>query len=237
MPKLKNAVITKILSRLDNGEFCQEDFLIDFPDTDVLAKITFRSMTKYSFIIDETDVSSLIPFGVISSSNSSIKKEIRTIERPGSYKNSDSKTHENISDAIDRIYAWKVNVREDIIHSKRTIRKTLDSMNEEFQNSIDKNISDPENFFKPNEIEKLKVKLDELKTRVEGLKGKYGVSSDNIKTLESAIDKSKKDLKIYPKGIWYKTSGNKILKIMRMILNSKEGKRVLADIAKKLFIN
>ena len=234
MPKLKNSIINEIINTLDSGQFCHEDFLIDFPDSGALAEITFRATPKYTFVINEgVSGGSLATLAGISGGKQP-EKEIRTIERPGDYKNVETVSHEYIESAIRRIHTWVSNLREDIINIKYSIRETLDSLNDEFQKNIDENIENPEDFFEKSEIESLKDKLDELKTRVEGLEKKYAVSNEDIAKLEEAIDKSKSDLDVYPKGVWYKTSGNKILKTMKAILSSKEGRDVLVDMVKKL---
>lgn len=52
--------------------------------------------------------------------------------------------------------------------------------------------------------------------------------------IQTVIDKSKSDLKIYPKGVWYKTAGTKIIRVMKEVLSTKEGREILSDVAKKL---
>lgn len=55
MPQLRNSIITQILDYLEYGDFCVEDFDVQFPDdSSTLAQITFKALPKYNFILDET---------------------------------------------------------------------------------------------------------------------------------------------------------------------------------------
>lgn len=236
MPKLRNSIITKILNHLEYGDFCLEDFDIQFPDnSSVLAEITFKALPKYSFTIDETDpdgVGGILGAALVAKRNT--QKVIRTIEKPGEYKNNEDRTHGDINSAINRVSGWVCNIREDLIHSKSTIRATIDELTENFQKTIDESIDNPSSYFEENEIDNLRQKLDELQARVSELESKFNISSEETIKIQKVIDKSKSDLEIYPRGVWYKTAGTKIIKIMKEVLGTKEGREILSDIAKKL---
>jgi hypothetical protein len=234
MPKLRNSIITQILDYLEYGDFCVEDFDVQFPDdSSILAQITFKALPKYSFILDET-----YPGGAIGSalafSQGSTKKVIRTIERPGEYKNNEQNTYNDINSAILKVSQWVRNIREDLIHSRSTIRATIDELTESFRKTIDENIDDPESYFEKNEEDDIKRKLDELQVRVSELEAKLNISPEEMIKIQTVIDKSKSDLKVYPKGVWYKTAGTKIIKVMKEVLSTKEGREILSDMAKKL---
>ncbi|MFA6053250.1 MAG: hypothetical protein WC762_11725 [Methylobacter sp.] len=234
MPQLRNSIITQILDYLEYGDFCVEDFDVQFPDnSSTLAQITFKALPKYSFILDET-----YPRGAIGSAltfdPNSAKKIIRTTTRPGEYKNDEQNTHNDINSAILKVSTWVRNIREDLIHSRSTIRSTIDELTESFQKTIDENIDDPESYFEKNEEDDIKRKLDELQARVSELETKLNISPEEMIKIQTVIDKSKSDLKVYPKGVWYKTAGTKIIRVMKEVLSTKEGREILSDMAKKL---
>jgi len=235
MPKLRNSIITQILDYLESGDFCLEDFDIQFPDdSSTLATIAFKALRKYSFTLDETyqdngPISSLVVFG-----KKDAEKVIRTIEKPGEYKNYESRTHDEIDAAILRVSRWVHNIREDIIHSRATVRAKIDELSEEFQKNIDENIDNPDSYFEENEKDAITQKLDELQVRVSELESKLNISPEETQKIKKAIDKSKSDLKVYPKGVWYKISGTKIMKVIGEVLKTKEGREIISDIAKKL---
>lgn len=236
MAKLKNSIITQILNNLSNGDFCREDFTIHFPDgSSTFAKLIFSAMPKYTFEIkDHLTSSSKFDITAIYQDKTESKKVIRSIESPGDYLNNEYHTHDDISGAVDRITNWVRNIREDLIHSKNTVEATVDELTAEFQASIDEKIGNPEQYFQDKEKDDLIAKLDELKRRVESLEAEMGIDPKQAKAIENAIEKSKADVDLYPKGVWYKTSGNKLMKLFKGVLKSKEGREIATDIIKKL---
>lgn len=235
MPALRNSVINQILDYLEYGDFCVEDFDCQFPDdSTVLAQITFKALPKYTFVLDETYSGGSIGSALAVMGQGNAKKVIRTVEKPGTYKNHESRTHDDIDSAISRISDWVRSIRDDLISSRATLRSTIDELTENFQKSVDENIDDPESYFEAYEEDAIKSKLDELHQRVSELEERLGFTPEETKKIERAIDKSKSDLKVYPKGVWYKTAGTKLLTVMKGILKSKEGREILSDLAKKL---
>jgi hypothetical protein len=236
MPKLKNSIITEILNNLSYGDFCREDFTTHFPDnSSTFAKLIFSSMPKYTFEIEEYLTGrSNFAIAVMYQDKTERKKVIRSIESRGDYLNTEYHTHDDISGSVDRITNWVRNIREDLIHSKNTVKATIDDITAEFQSSIDEKIDNPEQYFEDQEKDDLIAKLDELKRRVESLEAEMGINPNQVKAIESAIEKSKADVDIYPKGVWYKTSGNKLMKLFKEALKSKEGREIATDIIRKL---
>jgi len=236
MPNLKNSIISEILNNLNYGDFCREDFTIDFPDDySTLAKLVFSSMPKYEFEIEEhIPDGNRLAVALMQQPEPDRKKVIRTIESPGDYKNDEYHTHNNISDAVDRVIKWVTNIREDLIHSKDAVRTTIDDITAEFQSSIDENIKNPEQYFQDQEKVDLIAKLDELQKRVESLEAEMGIDPKQAKVIETAIEKSKADVDLYPKGVWYKTAGTKLMKLFKETLETKEGREITSDIIKRL---
>lgn len=235
MSTLRNSVINQILDYLEYGDFCVEDFDSVFPnDSTVLAQITFKALPKYTFVLDETNSNGPLSSMLAGMGQGDARKVIRTIEKPGAYKNCESRTHENIDSAIRRVSDWVSSIRNDLIDSRAALRSTMDDLTENFQKSIDENINDPESYFESDEEDAIKLKLDELHKRISDLEEKLNLTTEDTKKIEKVIEKSKSDLKVYPKGVWYKTVGTKLLTVMKGILKSKEGREILSDIAKKL---
>lgn len=234
MANLKNSVISRILSQLEYGDFCREDFDLTLPDgSSVLAEVKFRALPKYSFVIDEHHTGNKFALAIAFQENET-KKVIRTIESPGDYRNSENHTHQDIGSAIDRISDWVRNIREDLVHSREVLRTTIDDLSAEFQESIDEKIENPEEYFGEDEQSDLINKLNELQERVEKLEQELELDPKDTAKIESAIEKSKADIKLYPKGVWYKTVGTKLMKLLRQILKTKEGREIAADVAKRL---
>lgn len=234
MSKLRNSIITKILDYLEYGDFCLEDFDTQFPDdSSTLVQLTFKALPKYSFVLDETYSGGPLVSVLAATGQGNSKKVIRTIEQPGEYKNHETRIHDDIHSAISRVSDWVFSIRDDLVNSRASVR-SIDEVTKNFQSSIDENIKDQESYFEPIEEDDLKSKLNELQERVAELESRFEISPEDTKKIQRVIDKGKSDLKVYPKGVWYKTVGTKLLKTMKEILNSKESREVLADLAKKL---
>ncbi|MCQ3827853.1 hypothetical protein HXX02_00185 [Microbulbifer elongatus] len=234
MPKLKNSIVNDIYSYLEYGDFCLEDFDVKFPEkSDSLAEITFIALPKYSFVLDETYTGGAIG-AALALSGESRKRIIRTIEAPGDYKNSEVHVHEQIDSAIERITNWVRNVREDLVYSKSALRTPDVDLISDLENSFEKEITDPEAFFEEAEENEISKKIDELSRRVSELEEKLGISPEESKIIENVLVRSKENLKKYPKGVWYRTAGTKIMKTIKGILKTKEGRELLADVARNV---
>ena len=236
MPNLKNSIISEILNNLNYGDFCREDFTTHFPDgSSTLAKLIFSALPKYEFEIEEhVTGGNRFAVALMQQPEQEPKKVIRTIESPGDYRNDEYHTHSDISYAVDRVTNWVRNIREDLIHSKDAVSTTIDDLTAEFQSSIDENVENPEQYFKDQEKIDLIAKLDELQKRVESLEAEMGIDPKQAKEIETAIEKSKADVDLYPKGVWYRTAGTKLMKLLKEALKTKEGREIASDIIKKL---
>lgn len=235
MAQLRNSIIERIVQRLDFSAFCVEDFDISFPEnTSNLATIIFKSLPKYSFIIEESYESNSA-LGVVSAAIAGDTKRIlKTQEKPGEYKNHETKKHKNIDECIARVGAWVENIKEDLIAAKSNEQFIVDEVIEKFQESVNEKIKDPENYFSNEEREELKIQLDSLKERVEKLEEQFNISPDKTQNIVSTIEKSKENLTVYPKGVWFKTTGTKILKMLKAVLTTKEGRELLLEMGKNL---
>lgn len=231
MPKLRNTIINEILQNLNNNDFCVEDFEVKFPDdSSTLASITFVACPKYSFEIAEEHNGFLAVAAMVGN----VKKVLQTIEQPGEYKNFEKRNHESINSCISRISHWVKNIREDLLYSKHSAQGEVDELTENLRKQINENVKDPESFFDEQEKEDIKNKLDELQAKIRELEKRFNFPEEEIKKVETAIEKSKNDINVYPKGIWYKTAGNKVINALKGVLKTKEGREALIEVMKKL---
>jgi len=174
MATLKNSIINRILKCLDHGSFIIEDFDCQFEsNSSELARITFKALPKYIFVLSENYSSN--PFGLTleNFSRGSSNKIISTTKIPGSYKNYEETTHENIDLAIDSVSAWVENIVDDLTNSRLLLSPAIDELSEDFQNSIDENIEDPESYFEEDEKNEMRSKLDKIHERVVELEKKW----------------------------------------------------------------
>ncbi|ATM00191.1 hypothetical protein CK910_18280 [Aeromonas sp. CA23] len=153
---------------------------------------------------------------------------------PGQYKNVEQKAYDDLDSAIATIPHWLGYIKEDLINLRFNDTSIIDDFTQSFQEKVDESIDEPDSYFTEEEANVLKEKLDDLKRRVEELEARDEISSNDKKQFDNAINKTKSDLDIFPKGMWYKTAGNKIISLIKSVLKTQEGRQALFEVAKKL---
>jgi|GEM_PF-3012389 len=238
MAQLKKSIIKQVEAALEsNNLFSREDFGLRYSDgSQYLVFIKFIAHPQYSLTIQERYTNLLATVSVLGGDKG--KRFFQTIECPGDFKNQESNSFQNINDCIYRISDWVRNLHEDLILREVKPENDLDDFTENLRKQLDENtIENPDDHFSFNESESLKLKLNELNERVIELEKRYKLTKEDIAPLESAIKSSKDNVDNYPKRVWYRTSGNKILSALNKIAKTKEVRDFLLEAAKKFFLN
>ena len=127
-------------------------------------------------------------------------------------------------------------IREDIIAQRFFSAPHADDLIELFQKQIDESVKDEEEYFTKEEESKLSQKLEALQKRVSELEEKYNLEKEKANEVKDAISSSKSDINIYPKGIWYRTSANKIINALKLAFKNKEVKAMLLEVTKEYIL-
>ncbi|EPF9620614.1 hypothetical protein [Vibrio vulnificus] len=236
MAILKRTKISHIQNILDNGKYCLEDFETIFPaQGSVLVEIKFKAYPSFHLSIYEETRNTMGAFALLSDPNQEIKTVIKCSMSPGEYKTEQVTRHDSIDNAISEIYSWVDNIKEELIALRRTRQHAEDDdVLSNFQKYLDEPIDEPESFFSVHEAQALKDKLEELQKRVEQLETDKQIEPEDCESLTSAIESTKSDIDVYPKGVWYRTAGNKILKTLKRVAKNKESRDLVIDVVKKL---
>ncbi|WP_316674763.1 hypothetical protein [uncultured Tolumonas sp.] len=240
MPLLKNSVIANVIQTLNLSSFCKEDFDVKFPDNgSCLVSLEFLAKRNYFFEIIESSNSTNPLFLVTMprTPDSDQKTLFKCRMSPGEYKNQQTKNFEDLDSAISFISTWINYIKDDLKSTKNKNSFDFDDITKEFQDNIDKTINNPDDFFTENEADELRRKLDAIQERVSELERTMKLSEAESSKLSKTIDKTKSELDVYPKGVWYKTAANKMLKVIKEILKTSEGRQALYDLTKKLIDN
>jgi len=218
MTELRKNVIDQIYQAAGSTYFGSDNYEVTFPDNgSPLAKIVFIARPGYVFSIHDD-------YGN--------EGKVRTSESPGEFKISDEYGELTIRAAIERIDKWARRIRQEL--SSTGIRN---AEAEDVFNQIDeyvKSLDAPDEGFANTEIEQLKSQLLELQSKFEDLLEKSIITESELKNLKVQISGAEKDLTIFSKEIWYKTSMRKIVGTTKAILTSKEGREVALGVAKKI---
>jgi hypothetical protein len=240
MPMLKASIISRIHSRLETNEhFCLDDFSIHTPDNSnsgTLLRIVFLPRPEYNYTLKEVAPRKPTVRDKLALDMRTIENTLFTHESPGDIKTKDVNSHENIDSVLSRLYYWLENIREDLTSRKSSlsIPEEPDDIIETLYKHVNEDLAEPDSYFDAKEIENLEDKLDKLQIRVDELETQFSIPKQQTEEIHEVITKSKSDLSVYAKGIWFKTSGTKVLRTLRGFLTTTEGKVVLTEIVKKL---
>ncbi|EEY36932.1 hypothetical protein [Vibrio mimicus] len=236
MAILKRTKISHIQNVLDNGKYCLEDFETIFPaQGSVLAEIKFKAYPSFHLSIYEDTSNAMGAFALLSDPNKEIKTVIKCSMSPGEYKTEQVTRYDSIDNAISEIYSWVDNIKEELTALRSTRQHAEDDdVLSNFQEYLDEPVDEPESFFSAHEAQALKDKLEELQKRVEQLEADKQIEPEDCESLTSAIESTKSDIDVYPKGVWYRTAGNKILKTLKRVAKNKESRDLVIDVMKKL---
>ncbi|EHT4943590.1 hypothetical protein VV99796_03734 [Vibrio vulnificus] len=236
MALLKSTVIKKIRNILDSGNYCVEDFEVVFPsEGSILVDIKFIAFSSFSLRIYEDTVGGIRTLALLNKPNEEIKTVIKCSMSPGEYKTKQSSRHESIDDAISQIYAWNDHIRQELVAMRAESQESEnDDVLSNFQSFLNEPVAEPEKFFTVQEADELKSKLERLQKRVEELEADNQIEQAESNSLTTAIESTKPDIDVYPKGVWYRTAGNKILRTLKRVAKNKESRDLVIDVVKKL---
>ncbi|WP_139463332.1 hypothetical protein [Aeromonas veronii] len=238
--KLKNSVIANIVYELDAYDFSKEDFEIIHPDqSEKLISIVFKPVPEYIFHITEGLSGGIRFIADITRGHSSDKDlSIRTHETPGNYKKTEIHKHADVGEAIYRIRPWISNIIDDLRYKKSAHSSTSDATQEEFiatfQASVDEQVENKDDYFSKDEENSILQRLDELEEKIKSLEENLTITPDESKKISDAVDSGRQTIKYYTKGVWYKTTGSKLFKVMKNLMSTQEGREVISHAAKKL---
>lgn len=243
MSVLKDSIIANVNESLKvGGHFSPEDFEINTPNNSLqLLEITFKPLQEYSFklryaqeLIEFQDKGGVASFHPVPKEYRQIAK---TTEAPGDYKTIEEHSYGNIENALNRIYKWVDNIHEDFIAKKEQSQQTQqneDNFFEEFYKKTEDKVTDPDSYFDEKEVKHIEDKLKTLQERIEQLESQINLSDIKVNEAKTAVDKSKEELQLYPKGVWYKTSIPNLAKKLQALLETPEGKVIFTEFIKRL---
>ncbi|HHI5036447.1 TPA: hypothetical protein ACP5W0_000786 [Vibrio parahaemolyticus] len=235
MAILKNTVINRVKRSLDNGDFCLEDFKCDFPEQgSVLFKATFIAYPSFSFTVYESTQGGAMAV-MLTKPFDEVKTIIKCSMSPGVYKNEETSKHEDFDSATSEVYAWLDNIRNELVSLKVESQKSEeDDILSGFESYLDEPVENPDEFFSAEEVNDIKGKLEELQRRVLELEEAQQINQEDKDCINKVIEKTKSDVDVYPKGVWIRTAGNKILRTFKRVVKNKESRDLVIDVVKKL---
>lgn len=214
MSRLNKASIKRIHEGLEKSVFTTGDFEVSFPESgQALASIKFLPTKGYSLLIAQ--------YGTAGD------EKFYTRETPGEHKSIEDHDQSGFESCLSRIPEWCKHIRADL----RASNPVFDEF-EEFRRTLEaqirEHVENPEQHFSREEADALRAKLDEILAKFDDLSNRNAITEAEIKLVREEIAELKKDVGTFPKGAFFKTSGNKLLRLMKRFSKS--------DVAKELII-
>ena len=156
-----------------------------------------------------------------------------TRETPGSFKVQDQIEIDEFDEAMERIMKWCKNVRDNLAIMP-VESDTFTELREALEEQIEECKWSDEERFSSEEIEKLNSRLDDLSVRFETMLQENRITQKDIDQINREIAEIKGNAKSFPKKIWARVTGNKLIEIMTNFARSQEGRQLVAEGIKKL---
>lgn len=220
MPKLRKTIQRQIIDALDSSAFTSEDFKVFFGEptnNEYLVSLVFIHNSNYFFNVEKRED----PFSAHYILNKS----------PGQIEDIEQLNYSDLHDLIFAIAPWCQEVKSEL-KATMPIFREMDELRNTFYEHLNTHSSDEE--FTVSEINKLREQFEELNKRVDELEKNNVITESQSQIFKSGVDKITDDLEYYPKETWLKTASNKIVKLIANLGKSPEGRKIIADSARKL---
>ncbi|MEJ1296896.1 MAG: hypothetical protein RPU64_04695 [Candidatus Sedimenticola sp. (ex Thyasira tokunagai)] len=218
MGKLRRTIQREVYDSLDSSVFTRDDFNVGFGDPD-----KDQWLVHIKFIHDEE-----FTFGI----GGKVVALGHTVSRsPGEVQQQET-TYHSFDVAVSLIPEWAKEIRSELKASK-PIYKELDALRDIINDQLQQSVGDNDEFT-VEEINELRRKFEELLMRVENLEKDNIITQKQLDEFKSGIAEVDEEIDYYPKKTWLKTASNKLVKVIASIGKSQEGRKILADGARKL---
>lgn len=207
--------------------------------TDLLNKSHFTA-SAFSVTYEEESqdflIISFIPNKVFKFTAEKTYSNFSTTEAPGLHiVTEETFKREALDDCLKAISPWISRILEDyrthnpLVDEFETLRKTISEQ-------IEQHIGDEAAHFSGEEMESIRTKLDDLSAKLAEVTEKTFEQEKQLRDAQAEIKNLKADLEVFPKGVWYRMAGSKVLNILKKAATSKEGREFALEAAKKFLI-
>lgn len=136
---------------------------------------------------------------------------------------------------MEQIPVWCSSIRDEL-GSGHILDQELESMRTELQGQINEHIRSTSSHFTKEEIDSLRNSLSQMAEELENLKERADESEEIIEEMRTDISGLMDDLESFPKYVWLRTAGNKLLNIAVKASRSKEIRELMIKAASGLML-
>lgn len=217
MPKLRKAVIDKLLSTLDDTRFGIAGYKAFFPDTgSILFAVEFLPVQGYKLQVNELRGTS----------------SLRIDLSPGAYQNLESVTADDIDGVHEWIEAWARYVYEEV-RAEGISTASVAEVQESLEEYVNTHVPNPGERFSREELADVIQRLTDLEEKFKELRSSEQLNDAQLKELTKQVSNASAEAKVLPKGVWYRASLAKVMTVMKAVVGSAEVKKLVVDIVRQ----
>ena len=158
-------------------------------------------------------------------------------EAPGIHiESGEEYTREDIGSCIRAIKSWASRIHEDY-KARNPVLDEFEKFKKQMAEQFNEHLTDPSAHFTEDEISALKEKLDSLAKKLDEITDKNYATEKKLDAALKEIEQVKSDLSVFPKAVWYRVAGGKILNAIKGVATSSEGRQLALEAAKKYLLS
>lgn len=238
MSQLKPSFIREVREALAKSKFTAEDFELELPKSGrLLLKITFTYKPEYYLALLEDEKSESVTIEqkyLMSSRTERVKQVIFSVRTvPGRYKLEAVSEISDPGEVLGEIPQWCENIRADL-YALAPSQDPLEQLRRKLRENLEELVKEPNAFFTEEELKVVDERFDRLYEEIAILREQYSFTKQQLSELQKDFDEFKGSARAYPKGIWAKVTGNKLVKATGKMFNTPEGRTFLFQQAKRV---
>ena len=222
MTRLRDATKAEIRQTLEGTYFTANSFSVAHNEADQhFLQITFIPNPSSKFSIRKA---------------SSGNRGFVTVEAPGEHiETGEAYGRDDIDDCINAIKPWASRIYDDL-KARSPFLDEFEKFKKQMSEQFEEHLSDPSAHFSEEEIVALKQKLDTLSEKLTEVTEKNSETEKKLATALQEIEQVKSDLSMFPKGVWYRVAGSKVLNAIKKVSTSSEGRQLALEVARKYLL-
>ncbi|MUK45873.1 hypothetical protein GNP79_19245 [Aliivibrio fischeri] len=225
MSKLRSTTKQSISNTLENSYFTENNFEVKYHEgKSEFLEVEFIPQPEFKFKAGK---------------NTGYNKRSQwiTSEAPGIHlSEAESFDINNFDSIIEHIGSWADRILEDYRIGKKESIGEFDDFERQVEAKVEETNSNKSETFSAEEAHDLKRMLDSLYEKFELLSEENKKLKEQLSSIKVEIENIKGDVDYFPKNAWYRVSGSKIVKMMKKVASTPEGRKLIAETAKKYLI-
>lgn len=217
MINLRETTKRRVLATLEKSHFTAASYEIQYSiEASEFLRITFLPNKNFYFEATER-------FG-----------SFRSEESPGILKlDSETFDHKTLDECLKAIAPWSARILEEY----RTLNPIVDefeTLKRSIAEQIEQHVADESTHFTREEADAICAKLDELVAKLAELTDKSTDQERQLRDAQNELKTLKGDLELFPRGVWLRMAGGKVVGLIKKVATSKESRELALAAAKKL---